>query len=456
MRAIDRSHLKGLLKGRFSEEGLGAYAMVVGAYMVVYVSSYVYAVVIARLLGPSDYSAVASLLAFGTIISVGAGGPLQSIVARYVSADTGAGAQENARYLVKRALLLALIFGAVVLLIGAVLSWPVKQWLGISTLAPVLLMALYTGVWLIHPVMAGTVQGVQKFKVLSLGFVLGAVTRVVAGIVLVVIGLKVMGAMVAEVLSAAVVVFILGEWVIRWLRAGPAEGKIDIAHLKKFAPSVIISSTCLISFIYMDVFLVRGLIGGAQSGYYAAAQKLGTAMYFIPGIIAVVLFPRVSASYAGGTTSWRLFWRAQAIVALLCGATAVFFAAFPDWCMRVVFGSKYVPGASLVRVFALAMFCFSMLPICSQFLLATDRYRFVYILAAGVTVEAVGILFFHSSVAQVAWVVALASVATLVSMAAYISIEWMRWRREQAGGQVREAGSVQEPEPSAGFDALFR
>ena len=410
---------------------MGAYAMVVGAYAVVYLTSYIYAVVIARLLGPSNYSALASLIAFGTIISAGVGGPLQSIIARYVAADTAIGLDNHARYLVRRASFVVAFASGGAVIIAVALSWPIMNWLNIATLSPVLLLALFIGLWLFQPVMAGTVQGVQRFRVLSIAFVAGAIARVTIGIALVVLGLKVSGAMIAEVVSAIVVLAILGEWTRRWLKRGPAEGEIDLSHLKRFAPTVLISSVCLVAFIYLDVFLVRGLIGGSQAGYYAGAQKLGTVVYFIPGIVGLVVFPRVSANHASGISSWHTFARVESVIAVPCGCTALFLAAFPGWSMKLVFGVKYVPGSQLVPIFALAMFCFSLLPVCVQFLLATDKNRFIYILMAGVVVEALAIILFHGSIREVAWTVASVAICMVVLMGLYTYYDYNAYRKEK-------------------------
>lgn len=429
-KAHEHKSLKELVRSWLAEEAMGAYAMVVGAYAVVYLTSYVYAVVIARLLGPSSYSALASLLAFGTIIAVGIGGPLQSIIARYVAADTALGLEHRARYLVRKVLVVVACASAVVLVLTCALSWPIKEWLNIATLPPVLLLALFTSLWLIHPVMSGTAQGNQRFKLLSIAFVAAAVTRIVIGIVLVALGLGVSGAMIAEVASGVVVLALLGVSVKRWLGQGPAYGEIDVTHLKRFATTVIVSSTCLAAFIYLDVFLVRGLIGGVQAGYYAAAQKLGTVIYFIPGIMAVVLFPRVSANHANEISSWRALARVEGVVLVLCGSIAAFLALAPEWSMRLVFGSKYVGGSGLVPIFALAMFFFSLLPVPVQFLQATDRHRFIYVLILGVVAETVAILLFHETITQVAWIVAAVACGMVVMMGVYTFADWSAYRRK--------------------------
>jgi O-antigen/teichoic acid export membrane protein len=118
----------------------------------------------------------------------------------------------------------------------------------------------------------------------------------------------------------------------------------------------------------------------------------------------------------------------EAATVVLCGSIAVFLALFPEWSITTVFGAKYVPGSHLVPIFALAMFFFSLLPVCVQFLLATDKRRFIYILVSGVVVETLGILLFHGSTTVVAWIMALVAIGMVVLMGAYMLSDWNAYR----------------------------
>jgi O-antigen/teichoic acid export membrane protein len=426
-----------MIREWLTENTRGAYTVVVITYLIVYSSSYVYTVIVARLLGPSDFSLLASLLAIGTIVAVGIGGPSQSIIARYVAADSARGLESQARYLVRKALIVVAVGGGVVVVTSLALSWPIKGWLNAATLPPVMLFAFYMGEYLVQPVIAGVVQGLQEFRVLSVAYISGAVARVLLGILLVSIGLRVTGAMMAELLSGIILLALLGVWVQRWLGAGKAEGPIDYSHLKRFAPTVVITSTCMIAFIYIDVFLVRGLIGGSQAGYYTAAQKLATVMYLIPGVFALVLFPKVSADHVQGVSSWSLFARVEAAVAALCGAIALFLIAFPGWTIRLVFGARYANGTTLVPILAVAMFFFSLLPVCVQFLLATDNYGFMYVLIAGLITETVSIVLFHPSTRAVAWIVAITAAGLAAVMGLYVLASRVRVHRTRAEEPAR-------------------
>ena len=428
--------LTGRLIDSLGQWGLADYGIVLLTALVVNLTGYIFIVAVARLLGPSDFSALAALLALATIVVTGICGPLQTIIARYISADTSRGLDDNARYLVRRAFLAMTAAGVGIALVVIATSWPIKSWLGISTLPPVLLLALYIGSSFVFPVTAGAVQGLQKFVVYGVALSAGAIVLVSLGIALVAAGLKVNGAMAAEVISMLVTVAILGVWVKRWLGKRKARGSMDLTHLKRFAPAVVVASTCMTAFIYIDVFLVRGLIGGTHAGYYAGAQKLGTLVCLVAGVFAIVLFPRVSANHARGVTSWGMLARVEAAAAVLCGATAVLLAVFPGWFMRFAFGGKYVPGVALVPIFALAMFFYSLQSICVTFLLGVDRFGFIFILGPGIILETVLIVLFHRSTTTVAWIVTFVSMGVAALVGTYVLVSWLADRRRGASNAL--------------------
>lgn len=413
-------------KYTLSEARAGAFAIIAATAVLVNAANFVFVIIVARLLGPSDYSALASLMAVATVVTIGICGPFQTIIARYVSTDTAIGEDDNARFLVSRATIAGTISGAGLALLIAVLCLPLKGWLRIESITPLFLLAIYVFIGFMQPAFAGAVQGLQRFKVFGTALVAGAVLLVVVGSTLVAAGMKLTGAMIAEVVSAFITVFILAIWVKRWMSRGRPSGRFNLGHLKRFAPAVIATSTCMAAFLYMDVFLVRGLIGGPAAGYYTAAQKLGSVVYLIPGVFGLVLFPRVSANKARGVSSWSLLLRVVAILATLCTIATVLLIAFPEMFLDLVFGRKYSAGSQLVPILAVAGLCYSLVSIGAVYLLATDKLGFVCVLFSGVLLELLGILVFHNSVMSVAVIVVTVAAAMLALLYGYLAALYLR------------------------------
>ena len=411
---------------------LGPYGLLLAATMVANIINYFYAVAMGRMLGPSTYSALASLVSISIVLIV-AFGTVRTIITRYVSADLARGDEDNAKYFAWWALGVMSILAVIGFLVAFAMSWQISAWLKIGAVFPCILLAVRIGIGFIDPVPMGTLQGLERFDMFALAMVGWAVTRLVVGVGLVALGFGLNGAMVGEVAGVLVMVIIPLIALRTWFLGRPSKGRIDVRHLLRFTPAVVVGMACTAAFLAIDVVLVRAWIGGDQAGYYAAAQKMSTIVYFLPAAVAVVMFPRVSAENAREATSWKTLAQSLAIVAVLCGLAAVLFAMFPSELLRIMFGAEYLPGSSIVPVLGLAMFFFSLVSIMTYFLLGTDRFAFVYILAVAVAVETVAISMYHRTIEQVAWIVAGIGFLLVLSIGTYLFLDWMIHARVTLG-----------------------
>ncbi|MHB8896983.1 MAG: lipopolysaccharide biosynthesis protein, partial [Candidatus Geothermincolia bacterium] len=187
---------------------------------------------------------------------------------------------------------------------------------------------------------------------------------------------------------------------------------------------------------------VRGFIGGNQAGYYAAAQKLASVVYLVAGVFGLVLFPRVSANKAVGDSSYKLLMWVVGAVGVICLLITLPLIAFPETFVRLVFGGKYVAGESLVPILAVAVLCFALVSIVSVYLLATDRFVFVYFLMSGILLEVIGIAALHDSIKTVAFVVLAVAVITLTLVYGYLAVLFIKDRRGKASERARLEAST--------------
>lgn len=407
---------------------LGPYGLLIAATMVANVINYFYTIAMGRIMGPSTFSALASLIAISVVLVV-AFGTLSTITTRYVSADVAKGREDNARYFTWRALGVLSSLGFIMLLVMLASSWQLSAWLSLGTVFPCILLAIRIGLGFIYPVPMGALQGLERFDMFALALVGWAATRFVVGVSLVALGFGLNGAMIGEIAGVLAMVVIPLLALRTWLHGRPSTGSIDIKHLMRFVPAVVVGTFCTAAFLAIDVIFVRAWIGGDPAGYYAGAQKMSTIVYFLPVAVAVVMFPRISAESALEKASWNTLLQGLAIVVVLCGLTCGLFALFPSQLLGLMFGSEYLPGSQLVPVFSLAMFCFSLVSIMTYFLLGTDRFNFVYILAAGLGLESLAIYLFHTTIYQVAWVVAGVGILLALSMGVYLFLDWLSHAR---------------------------
>src|SRR5206468_7165449 len=97
----------------------------------------------------------------------------------------------------------------------------------------------------------------------------------------------------------------------------------------------------------MNVFILQGLAGAAQVGYYSVASQLADTLTVVPQSIALVLFPRLAAATAGRLhATIRTAWRTAALLALLCAATWI----FGGWVILTAFGPRFAPAVPVLRL----------------------------------------------------------------------------------------------------------
>lgn len=415
------------------ESVLSQYGVIIVATMAMNIINYFYALIEGRLLGPDVYSAYVSLVGISIALTVAAG-TFGTIIARYVSEDKGRGDEANAKYFSFKALSVLILFGIAGFAIVLALSSPINSWLKIGAILPCVLLAFRTGLCFVQPVPTGTLMGLQRFNELAAVLIAGSVVRFVVGVGLVLLGLGVSGAMWGEVAGVVALIVIPLLMLRKWYSGRPREGRIDFSHLRRFAPAALVATACIAVFIVVDVILARALIGGESAGLYAGAQKMASMIFMLPGAVAIVMFPKVSEKSARNDRSWRILGQSIAIVMGLCGTIAIIFAIFPSQLLGLFFGSKYLEGSHIVPVLSLAMFLLSLVSIMTYYLLGTEHFNFAYILAPGIAFEIAGIVLFHGSIAQIAWVVTFIGAALLVTIGCYL---YREWRRDTAYGEVR-------------------
>src|SRR5687767_7920961 len=107
-----------------------------------------------RLLGPSLYGEVVSLVAASGLIALPFGG-VQYAVARFVADEAARGSTAGVAAFVRRAMIMSLITAAAVTAIVTLASPLIRDALGVSKLSPVVLMGLYSLPALLAPPLLG-------------------------------------------------------------------------------------------------------------------------------------------------------------------------------------------------------------------------------------------------------------------------------------------------------------
>jgi len=157
--------------------------------------------------------------------------------------------------------------------------------------------------------------------------------------------------------------------------------KFDFFQLYKYAFPVIIAVFCYTVPANIDVIMVKHFFDEYDAGIYTATSVLGKIVFFIPGAVSAVMFPKVSGMHTQKKRTFSLLNMCLIIACSLSGPVALAYLLTPSLIVNFIFGPKYMEATSLVGIYGLTMFFFSLSVIVSSYNLAIHNLKYIRILA---------------------------------------------------------------------------
>ena len=232
------------------------------SYAAVGLSTFIFHVVVSRLLGPDRYGALGALLTVVLVLSV----PLTGIQAAVTRAVALRGDEPAS---VRQVTVKGIAAGVVGMVVLAALSPLMSDFLHLGSVVPVLMLAAFLPPTAGAAVLQGVLIGRLRFTPVAVALLVGGAARLLFGVVLVKAGLGVTGAMLASTL-AAVVTFAIVAWTLR-ASFGPATPLTSRLVAPGDGAPILIAVAGYWVLAGADTFLVRHLLDPHQAGLYAAA-----------------------------------------------------------------------------------------------------------------------------------------------------------------------------------------
>jgi O-antigen/teichoic acid export membrane protein len=399
--------------------GPGAIAV---AMAVMNLSTYAFAIIAARLLGPGSYGALASLMATLMVIGV-LQLSLQATAARRISAEPQHVAQIEKTVLgvTYRA---SLALGAVLL----VLTPLVNRVLKLDSLATAALVAVAAVPLTMMGGQAGVLQGERRWWPLAVMYVGSGVPRLAIGTALILWHPNETAAMLGVALGAIPPV-LLGWWALRRRRV-PGVSSEDHGF-RLVLRETFHNGQALFAFFALsnaDVIVARNVLPEHDAGLYAGGLILTKAVLFLPQFVVVVAFPSMSTT----TERRRALTRSLALVGVLGAGATLGALVLKNLALVFVGGGEYREIASTLWVFAILGTALSMLQLLVYSVLARQGKRPVYLVwAAFLTVVCVG--YFLTSLHALITLVVVTDLV-LFALLLGLSIRSLRQDAEPAAG----------------------
>lgn len=338
------------------------------------VATYAFQMIAARLLGPTEYGAVASLMALLMVVAVLQLG-LQATGARRISAEPEHVAQIE-REVLRVTYRAALALGLLMLVLAPV----VHRVLRLDSVLPAVLLALAAVPLTVMGGQAGVLQGERRWLPLAGVYLSMGIPRVVVGTVCIVVAPTETAAMLGVALA------MFAPAVFGWLalrRPGThvrdEERHSDSHAARPVAVETATASLALLAFFVLsnlDIVVARNVLDSHDAGLYAAGLILTKAVLFLPQFVVVVAFPAMSTP----AERRRALLRSLAAVAALGVVSTLGAWLLSPLAMVFVGGEEYADVESRLWVFAVLGTLLAMLQLLVYSVLARRGTRTTYLI----------------------------------------------------------------------------
>jgi O-antigen/teichoic acid export membrane protein len=337
-------------------------------------------------------------------------------------------------------LLYMMVVGIAAFAMFSLLSGQIAYFLHIDSIMLVLLIGvLFLFCWPLS-VNVGTIQGLQRFNHVALMNVLPAVLRFIISVGLVFIGFQIYGAVWGLVLGTIIALitsfYLLRDTIrlpglklsSRSLSATPSESVSDpdFAHVSahditseikkafRFSFPVLCAVVCIAIPTNIDVVLVKHFFTAENTGLYTAVSVFGRMVFSLPIAIVTVMYPKVVEAHTKKSETRGILKRSLIYTGIPAGLLAIFFYLLPRFFLGIFYGEEYLDAASLLQLYGIIIFFFSLTTVLVHNNLAKNRYGFVYVFAAFSILELGLIWLYHSSLILVLQIFLLISVLSFV------------------------------------------
>lgn len=367
------------------------------------IGNFIFHIYMGRHLPETEYGILYRLLALLMIVSVPAT-TIQTVITKYTAHFKVLNQYGKIRFLLFNFLKRLFFYGFLGSLIFLAASGRIASWQHFPSNKPVMILGILLLLSVIAPAAGGIIQGLQKFNYLGWSTILGTASRLIFGIIFVVLGLGVNGALAASILAILVGICILFFPLKFLFKSKETEERVDFKEIYRYSAPVIFSVLFFMILTNIDALLVGNFFDPVKAEIYSAAAFVGRMILFLPLPIVVVMFPKASELYAQRRDSSLILKKSLFYVGLLAGGATLVCLFFPSLIIKLIWAGKHQASTPLIGKFALAMALFGLVNILFFYQLSIHRFRFLYLAGAFTLLQIIAISLFHNTLSQVVWI----------------------------------------------------
>ena len=262
---------------------------------------------------------------------------------------------------------------------------------------------------------------------------LQALLRLTIAVLLLLLGFKLVGVLIALVISYCIPLF-ASLIQLKDKLTGNLSEKVGINKRSFSIKSLhtMIGQLALTSLISTDLILVQYFLPN-QAGLYAGLGLFGKAVLFTTTPLSTVLFPMIiSSSKKDGA---RIFIISATAIAIIGALAVIIFNMFAESLVKLLLSPSYLAISESLGLYItfIAVYCISNL-IISGFI-ALNKYQLSYIALIATCIQIIGITLFHKDLHQIIYV-CLITTFSLTTVCVASLLNFYRSKTSSAGSHI--------------------
>lgn len=265
------------------------------------------------------------------------------------------------------------------------------DYLNITDRTPIFILVILFASFAIMNLFIGIIYGLLWYVDATLKKFLAAFLKFLIGyIVIFVLGYSYNGALLS-IIMANIIVIIWGYITLNnYIKTEYFKINRELLSLLKqtavYSFPVALSAFAFNIATNIDIVITKNLLEAKTAGIYSAVSLTGKIAVFIPAILAQILYPQVSREMQDNRSSLNSILTIMGLTFLISLTYVAVVSFFPELVIRILFGTKYTAGADVLVVIGMAMAVLAGINVVFNFLLAKEKYTYLYISYAAIAV----------------------------------------------------------------------
>lgn len=386
---------------KFDESGLIKHGLIMTVSMVIArFFGYLFQIYVARALGPGDYGVFGSLYSFFLILTIPVG-TIQTIMSRYTSEYKIEGDYSKIKHLMISAFKKLSKIGFLGFALMVILSIPFAMFLKMSNPIPIIILGITLFFTFTSPIFKGILQGLQKFKWLSIIYISDTFFKLLFGIILISLGFGLNGAVLAFSFGYFLPLFFMMMPLYFLFKINNKTKSVNFSIMSKYACFVLLATGILNFMQNIDVILVKHFFAPYEAGIYSAMTNIGKVIFFVGSGFSTSMFPKVFEFREDTTYSLKLLKKGVFLLTIISIIFILGCFLFNEIIVKLLFGSSYIEGSFLLPYFAIALSFLGLTIFLIYYLIAKEDFNFLISLCIIPLIQVMSIYIFHQNLIDV-------------------------------------------------------